>query len=104
MIVWDVYEMDSSLSRLHHVKCRRRIRNFGIKNNFDVLSENAVDKENVVRIAVVHGQDIHSLKDYLAEEFEDIEITKIESGISNPVLSKWKINDGREVVDGKKVG
>ncbi len=96
MVLWDVYEISSFNVKLHGVKCRRRIRNFGIKSNIDVISENAVDKENVVRFAVISKTDVSKLIDFVYGQFGDVKIENIARAIKNPVLSKWKINDGRD--------
>jgi hypothetical protein len=96
IIKWDVYEMFSKSESLLGVRCRRRIRNYAIRNGFNVLTDNALDKENVVRFAVLENYDISELEKYLHSQFEDLEINKIVSGIENPTLSKWKINDGRD--------
>ena len=74
LILWDVYEISSVNVKLHGVRCRRKIRNFGIENNFNVLAENAVDKENVVRFAVISGTEIYVLVDFIREQFGDLKI------------------------------
>jgi hypothetical protein len=96
MLKWDVYEIYSTVEKLHGVKCRRRIRNYCIKRDINVLSDNATDKDNVVRYATLAGRDNGDLEGFLHGEFKELEIIKISSGIVNPVLSKWKINDGRD--------
>ncbi len=95
MILWDVYEISSSNVKLHGVKCRRRIRNFGIENNLNVLVENATDKDNVVRFAVIFETDTGKLIDFVHEQFGNVEIENIARKIINPVLSTWKVNDGK---------
>ncbi|KKS11113.1 MAG: hypothetical protein UU67_C0084G0010 [Candidatus Daviesbacteria bacterium GW2011_GWB1_41_5] len=96
LILWDVYEISSVNVVLHGVKCRRRIRNFGIEKNFNVLAENAVDKENVVRFAVISEIDASNLIDFIYKQLGDVKIENIARAINNPVLSTWKINDGKD--------
>ena len=91
IIEWDIYELGSEKDKLQGVKCRRRIREFAIKNKFNVLAENAVDLNNVVRFAVVSGFDISDLKEYLNTQFDNPKIKKIDK-ITNPVLSSLRVN------------
>ena len=67
-----------------------------MRNNIDVLPENAVDKENVVRFAVISETDVEKLADFVYEQFGNVKIENIARAIKNPVLSKWKVNDGRD--------
>lgn len=96
MILWDVYEISSSNVKLHGVKCRRRIRNFGIKERFNVIVDNATDKENVVRFAIISDTEISGLINFIREQLGNVEIENIAQSIKNPILSKWKVNDGKD--------
>ncbi len=52
---WDICEVNTDETPIKGVMLRGRIRKFAIKNNLDLLTENASDTENTVRFAVHHG-------------------------------------------------
>jgi hypothetical protein len=56
-ILWDIYEIQSNADALHGVMLRGRIRKFTIENNITCLAENASDKENTVRFALLKDTD-----------------------------------------------
>jgi hypothetical protein len=96
MITWNIYELSSKTLILHGVKCRRRIRNFAMKNDINVLSENATDKENIVRVALISNENPDLILKYIDTEFEGTVLNLILKDISNPVLSKLKVNNGED--------
>ena len=71
---------------------RGRIRKLGLQNDFNVLCENASDKENCVRFAVPTGEDPKMIIEYLESVIPDVHITLELEGVVNPVLSKLKVN------------
>ena len=92
MLQWNIYEISSQTHKLHAVKCRGRIRKFANQSQINLLTENASDKENVVRFAVLVDQDPAKIIDFIRSLFDHVKVTVAETNISNPVLSKLKIN------------
>ena len=71
---------------------RGRIRKFGLQNNLNILVENTTDVEARVRVALIHGTKIDQIKSFLESIISDAKLElKLES-VSNPVLSKLKVN------------
>ena len=92
LLEWDVYEISSQEVPLQGVKCRGRLRKCALEHNINLLAENASDKENTVRFAVLKGEDITFLQDFINNTFSNPIISKI--GIfQNPILSSLKHND-----------
>lgn len=56
-LLWNIYEIESNADTLHGVMLRGRIRKFSIENNINCLTENASDKENAVRFALLEDTD-----------------------------------------------
>ena len=92
LLFFDIYELHSETTKLHGVCCRRKIRKFAEENNITVIPENAIDKENVVRLAVLHKQEIFQLVNFIKEEFPKSNLTLVVKNIPNPVLSKITVN------------
>ena len=92
MIRWDIYEITSS-TPIHGVMLRGRIRKFAIEKNQTCMVENASDKENTVRFAVITEEDSEAITGFIKTLAEGISVEKIEGSIKNPVLSKMKVND-----------
>ena len=92
LVSWDVYEISSETTELHGVMCRGRIRKFCIDNGINVLVENAADKDNAVRFAVIEGSDVSLIEQYVKSIFKDVEVKVILKSLMNPVLSVLKIN------------
>ena len=92
VLFWDIYEITSQ-SPIHGVMLRGRIRKFGLQESINLLTENASDKENVVRFAVFHKQNIHTVCDFITTIVPDATIQNVAEHIQNPVLSKMQIND-----------
>ena len=81
---------------LNGVMLRGRIRKFGLVNDITVLAENAEDKENAVRIALLSGPSSDTLPritQFLRRVIPDIEINEEMREVKNPILSKLKCND-----------
>ncbi len=72
---------------------RGRIRKLGLEKSFSVLTENASDKENCVRFAVLESTDADTISLYLQTVVDDVHVDKVAEGVKNPVLSKLKVND-----------
>lgn len=88
---WNIYEIFSS-DQQHGVKMRGRIRKFAIENNINLLTENASDKENVVRFAISDDSSLELVKAFVASIVSDPQVDKVMSEVMNPVLSKLKVN------------
>ena len=92
LLHWDIYELHSETTRLHGVCCRRKIRTLAKDNQITIIPENAIDKENVVRLAFLHQQDISLVKNFIEKEFPNSTLTKVIDKIANPVLSSITVN------------
>tara|TARA_Y100000310_G_scaffold322716_1_gene382079 strand:- start:2665 stop:2970 length:306 start_codon:yes stop_codon:yes gene_type:complete len=92
-LTWDIYEISSEQHSLIGVKCRGRIRKYGLENSINVLAENASDAPGNVRFALVANSDPSSIEEFLTRLFHDIKIEKVLPYVPNPVLSKLDIND-----------
>lgn len=93
MISWSLYAITSKSSTLHGVKFRGRIRLFALKNNIDVLVENATDVSNCVRFAVLNRSHAQLIRDEVHRIMPECSVDELEESIRNPVLSKLKVND-----------
>lgn len=92
LILWDIYEIHTDGSAIHGVSLRGRIRKFGLEQALNILCENASDKENCVRFAVVAHTDPGPIAEFLAEIVPDHRIHPVLQAVANPVLSKLTIN------------
>lgn len=93
LIKWDVFEISSKNSSLTGVKLRGRIRKFGLENNLNILAENASDIDGNVRIALIAGTNISVIEKFLKQIVPDSKLELKLKNISNPVLSKLKVNE-----------
>jgi len=92
MYKWDVYEITIKETPIHGVRLRGRLRKYALSKNINLLTENASDKENVVRFALEENDNPEEIKHFLKSLIEDAEINLIEKSLSNPILSKMKVN------------
>lgn len=92
LLLWDLYELSSKSKPLTGIKLRGSIRKFGIESETNILAENAEDTPGNVRFAVLIDTDITAITQYTRSIVADI-VEKVLSGISNPILSKFKAND-----------
>ena len=92
LISWDIYQITTETTEIHGVMLRGRIRKLGLGQGFNVLCENATDEENCVRFAVLSGRDAESIMNYLKTIIVDVAVELVGKGVSNPVLSKLKVN------------
>jgi hypothetical protein len=92
-LIWDIYEIESDADTLHGVMLRGRIRKFVIEHCITCLTENASDKKNVVRFALLTGTDPSSVTKFTQEIIPGVAISKVMGEVENPVLSKLKVND-----------
>lgn len=93
LLNWHIYEITTQNTEIHGVMLRGRIRKLGLEQGFNVLCENATDKEHCVRFAVLGGDDAKLVEDYLAQVIPDATIELIAESVNNPVLSKLKVNN-----------
>ena len=91
--VWDIYEIQSDEHTLHGVKLRGRIRKFTVENKITCLSENASDKENVVRFALLANTAPNVVVEFIQKLLPNVVISKVMESVENPTLSKLLIND-----------
>ena len=92
MNYWDIYEITADTSSLHGVMLRGRIRKLSLERGFELLAENANDKDNCVRFAVTNESDASEVRAYLNTLFSDVTVELVLKNIANPVLSKLKVN------------
>jgi hypothetical protein len=92
LLTWSIYEVRSAQESLHGVMLRGRIRKLGLEKGFNVLCENASDEENCVRFAVLTPDNATLVVDYLKGIISDVTVTDAATGVTNPVLSKLKVN------------
>jgi hypothetical protein len=93
LLSWNIYEIESTGAVLHGIKLRGRIRKFTIEKGITCLVENASDKENTVRFAVITGADPEEIFDFVKTLLSSSTITMVLEKVPNPVLSKIKVND-----------
>lgn len=89
---WNIYQITTETTEIHGIMLRGRIRKLGLEQGFNVLCENATDEEKCVRFAVLSSVDAESVTDYLKSIIADVSIELVAEGVSNPVLSKLKVN------------
>lgn len=92
ILKWDIYEITTKESSIQGVMFRGRVRKFALENNVTLLTENASDKENTVRFAVLEGLNVQDIIKFITSLIPDTDIRMIEAGLQNPVLSKMKVN------------
>lgn len=90
---WDIYEIQSDADTLHGVMLRGRIRKFTIENNITCLAENASDKENTVRFALLEDVDPAETTKFIQKLLPGSLVAKVLKAVENPILSKLKVND-----------
>lgn len=92
VLSWNIYQITTEKTEIHGVMLRGRIRKLGLEQGFNALCENATDEEKCVRFAVLHKEDAKSIEDYLKRIIPDVTVELVAEGVSNPVLSKLKVN------------
>jgi len=92
LLDWYVYEITTHNAEIHGVMLRGRVRKLGLEQGFNVLCENATDKEKCVRFAVLNNKDAESITDYLKSIIPDVSVEVVAESVHNPVLSKLKVN------------
>ena len=100
VLTWQIYEAFSNTTSLINVKFRGTLRKFALEKQINLLVENATDKENVVRFAILVDYDSDSnykmISSFLLEKFADkveVLILKDFRFVENPVLSKLVVNN-----------
>jgi len=89
---WYIYEVTTEQTSIKGVMFRGRLRKLGLKNNVNILAENASDKENCVRFALLEEPSFGIVAEYIKDIAPDSKIELIARDVSNPVLSKMKVN------------
>lgn len=92
-LLWNIYEIESNADTLHGVMLRGRIRKFSIENNINCLAENASDKENAVRFALLEDTDSSVTTEFIQKIIPEAKVKLVLESVENPVLSKLKVND-----------
>jgi hypothetical protein len=93
ILYWDIYEIRSDTTPLQDIKLRGKIRKFTMEKEITCLTENASDEKNVVRFALLTNIDPRAVSEFIKNLLPKAEITESFKNISNPVLSKLKVND-----------
>ncbi len=93
ILQWDIFEISHESATLHGVMLRGRVRKFSIENNITCLVENASDKENVVRFAILTDSSSEEISNFVNTLLPNIHVEKILKSVENPILSKLKVND-----------
>ena len=93
LLNWDLYEIRSTITKLHGIKLRGQIRKFAIEKDITCLVENASDEDNVVRFVLLANSDSKPVFEFIKNLIPDANITESFKNIPNPVLSKLKVND-----------
>ena len=91
ILFWDIYEIRSSLS-LQGVMLRGRLRKFANQQNINLLTENDEEGE-MVRFAIIAGFDSAVFITFIQSIIADAIVTRVRENVSNPVLSKLKVNE-----------
>ncbi|MCR4311826.1 MAG: hypothetical protein NUV56_00940, partial [Candidatus Uhrbacteria bacterium] len=60
--------------------------------------ENASDEENCVRFAVLAGEDVMHLVEFIQTKIATGKVAVVLQSVANPVLSKLKVNDDSRYV------
>lgn len=97
MILRNIYEVSTKHTSIEWVKFRWTIRKLCIENLINVLLENASDKENIVRFALISTsetlvEDFAIIESYIISKIWDSQVIQVWEEIVNPVLSKLKVN------------
>ena len=92
-LIWNIYEIQSDADTLHGVMLRGRIRKFTIENDITCLAENASDKENTVRFALLEETEPAKTVEFIQKLIPGSLVTKILEAVENPILSKLKVNN-----------
>lgn len=93
MMKWDIYEIRPDKNPIVGVMFRGRVRKFCLERKRNVLVENAQDVDGVVRFAVLSGEEVGSIKDYVQSIVPGCSIDLVMKDVFNPVLSKLKVNN-----------
>lgn len=92
IITRNIYEIITEKTIIKGIMLRGRIRKYGLKNDFNILTENASDKENCVRFALISDNSPTEITEFIKNIASDASIELIAEGVKNPVLSKMKVN------------
>jgi hypothetical protein len=92
-LFWNIYEIESDADTLHGVMLRGRIRKFTIEHNITCLAENASDKENVVRFALLSDTEASVVINFIQKLIPGATASLVMENVENPILSKLKVND-----------
>lgn len=92
LLTWDVYEITPGDAPVVGCMFRGRIRKLCLEKNINVLAENSTDNPECVRFAVLVGQDVEFIKEYVVSVSPGAKIRPILMDVHNPVLSKTQVN------------
>ena len=99
MLEWDIYELSSEKGALTGVFMRFKTRKFALENNFNLIIDNAGDKEGCVRIGVLVGEDISLIQKFVKSLVPDVKFDLILPKLKNPILSIVENNfEERDIV------
>lgn len=92
LISWDIYEISTGGKKIQGVDFRGRLREFSISKSLNLLVDNATDKENIVRFAVVSKQKVDELSNFIKSMEKDAKVKLAYPSVKNPVLSNMWVN------------
>ena len=92
-LTWNIHEISCNCDSLHGVKFRGRIRKYTIEHGIPCLIENASDKENVVRFALLEDTHLEEVAAFIKMQMPEAKVSPSLQNVKNPVLSKLKVND-----------
>jgi hypothetical protein len=90
LLYWDIYEI-RSISSLHGIMLRGRLRKFANQNDQNLLVENE-ETGDAVRFALLSGSDSTWISEFARSVVSDADIKRVRDNIPNPVLSKLQVN------------
>lgn len=93
LLAWDIYEVEAVTTPLIGVQMRGRVRKFALHKGINLLIENAENKDNCVRFAILAGEEVGSIVEYICTFAPDASVTLEERSVCNPVLSKLTVNN-----------
>jgi hypothetical protein len=89
---WYIYEVTAEKTSINGVRFRGRLRKLGLINQINLLTENASDRDNCVRFALLNKADLDLFSNYIISIVPDANIKMVLENVANPVLSKIKVN------------
>ncbi len=93
VLLWDIYEVRSASAKLTGVSLRGTLRKKALQEDITLLTDNATDRENTVRFAVLSADEGKTISRYITTSIPRTEISVVGLAVPNPVLSKLSVNN-----------